>query len=68
MRRFIKICFCNKIPIAQKILSKDCLRKKTQLFIATNLLETMIKSKNPTRAESNDIYNSLVLMVQMVLC
>ena len=56
LSRYVSV---DKIPIAQKILSKDCLRKKTQLFIATNLLETMIKSKNPTRAESNDIYNSL---------
>ncbi len=56
LSRYISV---DKIPIAQKILSKNCLRKKTQLFIATNLLETMIHSKNPTRAESNDIFNSL---------
>lgn len=56
LSRYISV---EKIPIAQKILSQDITKKKTQLFIATNLLETMITVKNPTRAESNDIYNSL---------
>ena len=29
------------------------------VFIATNFLETMIDNQTPTRAEANDIYNSL---------
>jgi pyruvate kinase len=57
LSRYIPI---EKIPLAQKILTKECVKQKTELFIATNLLETMINDKNPTRAESNDIYNSLV--------
>ena len=56
LSRYIPI---EKIPLAQKILTKECLKKKRELFIATNLLETMVNGKNPTRAESNDIYNSL---------
>ena len=30
-----------------------------KIFIATNFLETMIVNQAPTRAEANDIYNSL---------
>lgn len=29
------------------------------MFVATNLLENMIKHSSPTRAECNDIYNAL---------
>ena len=32
---------------------------KNQIAIATNFLESMIKNPTPTRAEANDIYNSL---------
>lgn len=56
LSRYISI---EKIPLAQKILTEECVKQKRELFVATNLLETMIKDKNPTRAESNDIYNCL---------
>ena len=32
----------------------------TPVFVATNLLESMVTSKEPTRAEINDIYNTLL--------
>ncbi len=57
LSRYISI---EKIPLAQKILTKECVKQNRELFIATNLLETMVQGKNPTRAESNDIYNSLI--------
>jgi pyruvate kinase len=45
-----------KIPIEQmKILSIS----SKPVNIATNLLETMVNKKSPTRAEANDIYQSL---------
>jgi pyruvate kinase len=47
------------IPVWQK---KLCFLKKKlnkKIYIATNLLESMITNKEPTRAEVNDIYNSL---------
>ena len=34
-------------------------KKRKDVYIATNLLETMINYNNPTRAESNDIYSTL---------
>jgi len=56
LSRYVPI---EKIPLAQKIISNDCKKNNKELYIATNLLETMIKDSNPTRAESNDIFNSL---------
>ncbi len=48
----------SKIPIAQRFIFKHK-SKKNQVAIATNFLESMIKNPYPTRAEANDIYNSL---------
>ena len=48
----------SKIPIAQRYIFKSK-NKKNQIAIATNFLESMIKNPSPTRAEANDIYNSL---------
>ena len=33
--------------------------KNKNIYVATNFLETMIYNKTPTRAEVNDIYNSI---------
>ena len=49
----------SSIPSWQKIISKVVKKYKCKLYIATNLLETMINSENPTRAEINDIYNCI---------
>tara|TARA_B100000886_G_scaffold339225_1_gene304056 strand:- start:2235 stop:3287 length:1053 start_codon:yes stop_codon:yes gene_type:complete len=49
----------SSIPSWQKIISKVVKKYNKKLFIATNLLETMINSENPTRAEINDIYNCI---------
>lgn len=48
----------SQIPIAQRFLFKNK-NKKTQIAIATNFLESMIINPSPTRAEANDIFNSL---------
>jgi pyruvate kinase len=56
LSRYIEI---PKIPLAQRIIVNDAKLLKKKVYIATNLLETMIKSNEPTRAESNDVYSSL---------
>jgi len=50
----------ESIPIVQRNLFK---LKKTfknkKIFVATNLLESMLENNFPTRGEANDIFNSL---------
>jgi len=49
----------EKIPHAQRYILKIAKQNKTKTFIATNLMESMIENKQPTRAELNDIYGAL---------
>lgn len=48
----------EKIPFAQRNLFKRKI-KSNKIYIATNLLESMISKPYPTRAEANDVYNSI---------
>ena len=50
----------ENVPLVQRKLFK--LKKKyknKKMYVATNLLESMLENSYPTRGESNDIYNSL---------
>ncbi len=51
----------EKIPIVQRKIFqiKNKSKKKKQIYVATNLLESMIYNNYPTRGEANDIYSSL---------
>ncbi len=48
----------EKIPQAQRKIFKNK-TLKNKIYIATNLLESMIEKPFPTRAEANDIYNAI---------
>jgi len=48
----------EKIPYAQRLIFKRK-KSKNNIYIATNLLESMIEKPFPTRAEANDIYNAI---------
>lgn len=50
----------EKIPLVQKIILNKARKRHKGVFVATNLLETMIGSKNPTRAEINDVINTVL--------
>lgn len=50
----------EKIPFTQKIIIYKARRYNTGVFVATNLLETMIEKRNPTRAEVHDVINTIV--------
>lgn len=49
----------EQIPRAQKEIMKIGKLNKVKCYVATNLLESMITQPNPTRAEVNDIFNTL---------
>ena len=50
----------ENIPIVQRNLFKLKKNyKNKKMFVATNLLESMLENNYPTRGESNDIFNSL---------
>lgn len=49
----------ERIPILQKHIVNVARANSTDVFVATNLLESMIEAPIPTRAEVNDVYNTL---------
>lgn len=56
LSRYVPI---EKIPMAQENIIKKSRKLNTPIYVATNLLESMIKETQPTRAESHDIYATL---------
>ena len=47
------------IPFAQRGIVKTALENKIPCYVATNVLESLIEGKLPTRAELNDIVGTL---------
>lgn len=50
----------EKIPLTQKIILHRARQKNKGVFVATNLLETMVEKKKPTRAEVHDVVNTIM--------
>jgi pyruvate kinase len=50
-----------KIPFLQRRIISMVKSKGSQVFVATNLLESMISNKRPTRAEINDVVSTLLM-------
>lgn len=50
----------EKIPFTQKIITQKARLHNTGVYVATNLLETMVEKKKPTRAEIQDVVNTIV--------
>jgi pyruvate kinase len=48
------------VPYYQKAIVRRANRWNRQVFVATNLLESMITNRRPTIAEANDIANTLL--------
>ena len=49
----------ERLPLIQKIIIRKAKRLKTKVYVATNLMESMISNPSPTRAEVNDVFNTL---------
>jgi ATP sulfurylase len=50
----------ERIPAIQKQIMEQGKNSEVKVYVATNLLESMITAPSPTRAEVNDIYNTLI--------
>ena len=50
----------ERIPEVQKAIIQSAKDMSRKVYVATNLLESMITHPTPTRAEVNDIYNTLL--------
>lgn len=49
----------ERLPQTQKNIIKRAKQAGCRVYVATNLLESMVAMPTPTRAEINDIYNTL---------
>ena len=50
----------EQIPSVQKRIISRTSDKSCKAYVATNLLESMVEAPQPTRAEVNDIFNTLM--------
>jgi pyruvate kinase len=50
----------QEVPVIQKMLVKKCLEASKPVIIATQMMESMIVNISPTRAEVNDVANSVM--------
>ena len=50
----------ENVPLIQKMIVKKCLAAAKPIIIATQMMESMISSFTPTRAEVNDVANSVM--------
>ena len=50
----------QKVPVYQKMIVNKCISKSRPVIIATQMLESMTLSPSATRAEVNDVANSVI--------
>lgn len=50
----------EELPLSQKLIVKKCLEKSKPVIIATQMMESMINSPQPSRAEITDVANAVI--------
>ncbi len=50
----------QEVPVIQKMLVRKCLEASKPVIIATQMMESMIHNISPSRAEVNDVANSVM--------
>lgn len=50
----------ERIPATQRMITAQANKIGVKLYVATNLLESMVNKPFPTRAEVNDVYNTIL--------
>ncbi len=50
----------DAVPLLQKMIVEKCIDRSTPVIIATQMMESMINNFRPTRAEANDVANSVI--------